>query len=89
MPAQEQGFMTMNTRRRVARSFLQLRKFTRLTYSKVAPPTEEEIELMIEKQVVFSSLHQSNREVTYFRALSEKITAFAHENIQDQFGSFR
>ena len=56
---------------------------------KVAPPTEEEIELMTEKQVVFSSLHQSNREATYFRSLiRKKITAFAHENIQDQFGSF-
>jgi alanine dehydrogenase len=56
---------------------------------KVAPPTEDEIEIMKEKQVVFSSLHQSNREATYFRNLiRKKITAFAHENIQDQFGSF-
>jgi alanine dehydrogenase len=56
---------------------------------KVAPPTEEEIEMMTEKQVIFSALHQSNREGSYFRNLiRKKITAFAHENIQDQFGSF-
>jgi alanine dehydrogenase len=56
---------------------------------KVAPPMEEEIEMMTEKQVIFSALHQSNREVNYFRNLiRKKITAFAHENIQDQFGSF-
>jgi alanine dehydrogenase len=56
---------------------------------KVAPPMEEEIDMMTEKQVIFSALHQSNREVSYFRNLiRKKITAFAHENIQDQFGSF-
>jgi alanine dehydrogenase len=56
---------------------------------KVAPPSEEEIELMKEKQVIFSALHLSNREAGYFRSLSrKKITAIAHENIQDQFGSF-
>jgi alanine dehydrogenase len=56
---------------------------------KVAPPTDEEIEMMTEKQVIFSALHQSNREVNYFRNLiRKKITALAHENIQDQFGSF-
>jgi alanine dehydrogenase len=56
---------------------------------KVAPPTEEEIELMKEKQVIFSALHLSNREQSYFRGLMrKKITAFAHEHIQDQFSSF-
>ena len=56
---------------------------------KVAPPTEEEIEMMKEKQVIFSALHLSNREPSYFRNLiRKKITAFAHENIQDQFSSF-
>jgi alanine dehydrogenase len=56
---------------------------------KVAPPTEEEIEMMKEKQVIFSALHLSNREAGYFRSLTrKKITAIAHENIQDQFGSF-
>lgn len=56
---------------------------------KVAPPTEDEIELMKEKQVVFSALHLSNREQNYFRGMMrKKITAISHENIQDQFGSF-
>jgi len=56
---------------------------------KVAPPTEEEIEMMKEKQVIFSALHLSNRESSFFRALiHKKITALAHENIQDQFSSF-
>jgi alanine dehydrogenase len=56
---------------------------------KVAPPTEEETEMMKEKQTVFSALHLSNREASYFRSvMRKKITAFAHEYIQDQFGSF-
>ena len=56
---------------------------------KVAPPEDEEIELMKEKIAVFSALHLSNREVTYFRNLMrKKITAFAYEYIQDQFGSY-
>ena len=56
---------------------------------KVAPPTEDEIELMKEKQVILSALHLSNREAGYFKGLiRKKITAIAHENIQDQFGSF-
>jgi alanine dehydrogenase len=56
---------------------------------KVAPPTDEEIEMMKEKQAIFSALHLSNREASFFRDLiRKKITAFAHENIQDQFGSF-
>jgi alanine dehydrogenase len=56
---------------------------------KVAPPTEEEIEKMKEKQVIFSALHLSNREASFFRNLMrKKITAIAHENIQDQFASF-
>ena len=90
MQAQEQGFMTMN----IAESGGQIVYSDKEVYQadlilKVAPPTEEEIELMNEKQVVFSALHQSNREITYFRSLiRKKITAFAHEHIQDQFGSF-
>jgi alanine dehydrogenase len=56
---------------------------------KVAPPTDAEIELMKEKQVILSALHLSNRESSYFKGLvRKKITAIAHENIQDQFGSF-
>jgi alanine dehydrogenase len=56
---------------------------------KVAPPTVEELELMKEKQTIFSALHLSNQEQTYFRTLMrKKITAFAHEYIQDHFGSF-
>jgi len=56
---------------------------------KVAPPTEEEIEMMKEKQVIFSALHLSNREAPFFKSLiRKKITALAHENIQDQFSSF-
>jgi alanine dehydrogenase len=56
---------------------------------KVAPPVDDEIEMMKEKQIIFSALHLSNRETSFFRSLiRKKITAFAHENIQDQFGSF-
>jgi alanine dehydrogenase len=56
---------------------------------KVAPPTEEEIELMKEKQVVLSALHLSNRQASFFRGMiRKKITAIAHEYIQDQFSSF-
>lgn len=56
---------------------------------KVAPPTDGEIDMMKEKQVIFSALHLSNRESSFFRNLiRKKITAFAHENIQDQFRSF-
>lgn len=56
---------------------------------KIAPPTDEEMDLMKEKQVILSALHQSNREVSFFRNLiRKKITALAHENLQDQFGSF-
>ncbi len=56
---------------------------------KVAPPTEEEMELMKEKQVIFSALHMSNREASFFKSLiRKKITAIAHEYIQDQFNSF-
>ncbi|MBW6459864.1 MAG: alanine dehydrogenase [Bacteroidales bacterium] len=56
---------------------------------KVAPPTDEEIELMKEKQTIFSAIHLSNQESSFFRAMMrKKITAFAHEYIKDQFGSF-
>jgi alanine dehydrogenase len=56
---------------------------------KVAPPTDAEIEMMKEKQAVFSALHLSNRETPFFRNLMRrKITALAYEYIQDQFGSY-
>lgn len=56
---------------------------------KVAPPTDEEIEMMKEKQTIFSALHLSNRESSFFRGMMrKKVTAFAHEYIKDQFGSF-
>ena len=56
---------------------------------KVAPPTKEEIKLMKEKQVILSALHLTNQEADYFKGLiRKKITAIAHENIQDKFGSF-
>ena len=56
---------------------------------KVAPPEDSEIEMMKEKLTLFSALHLSNRETTYFRALMrKKVTAFAFEYIQDQFGSY-
>jgi alanine dehydrogenase len=56
---------------------------------KVAPPTDEEIDIMKEKLVIMSALHLSNREPLFFRNLiRKKITALAHEYIQDQFGSF-
>jgi alanine dehydrogenase len=56
---------------------------------KVAPPEDSEIEMMKEKLTLFSALHLSKRETTYFRALMrKKVTAFAFEYIQDQFGSY-
>ncbi len=55
---------------------------------RVAPASDEDIELMQEKQTLFSALHLSNQTASYFRGLMrKKITAFAHENIQDKFGS--
>lgn len=56
---------------------------------KVAPPEDAEIEMMKEKLTVFSALHMSNRETAYFKGLMrKKVTAFAFEYIQDQFGSY-
>jgi alanine dehydrogenase len=56
---------------------------------KISPPMREEIELMKEKQTIFSALHLTAQEQEYFRNLmKKKITAFGYEHIQDNFGSF-
>ncbi|MBN1952549.1 MAG: alanine dehydrogenase [Bacteroidales bacterium] len=56
---------------------------------KVAPLTEEEIQLLKTNQVVFSSLHLSQQSQEYIRGLmAKKVTAIAYEYLKDGFGSF-
>ncbi|PLX05422.1 MAG: alanine dehydrogenase [Marinilabiliales bacterium] len=55
---------------------------------KVSSLTEEEIELMPGKQIIFTVLHPHNRTQKYFRSLMQKrITAMAFEYLKDQFGN--
>jgi alanine dehydrogenase len=56
---------------------------------KIAPPIEEEIQLMPGNQVVISSLHLSRQSESTLRMLMEKrITAIAHETIKDQYNQY-
>jgi alanine dehydrogenase len=56
---------------------------------KVAPPTQEEIELMQPNQVIFSPLHLPIINQEYIEALRKKrVIALAMEYIKDTFGSF-
>ncbi|MFO8129515.1 MAG: alanine dehydrogenase [Bacteroidales bacterium] len=56
---------------------------------KIAPPEEEEINMMKEKQVLMSALHILNRDRDFFKKLgSRKITALAFELIRDNSRSY-
>jgi len=56
---------------------------------KVAPPDEEEIGMMKDRQVLLSTINLPHQTQNYFRSLiRKKITALAFEYIQDTFGSF-
>jgi alanine dehydrogenase len=56
---------------------------------KVAPPDEEEIGMMKDRQVLLSTINLPHQTQNYFRSLiRKKITALAFEYIQDAFGSF-
>ena len=55
---------------------------------KVAPPTEEEIEMMGKHKVLFSSLFLPNSQKSFFQKLiSKKLIAIAYEYIQDKSGA--
>jgi alanine dehydrogenase len=56
---------------------------------KVAPPADEEIGMMKDRQALLSTVNLAHQEQTYFRSLiRKKTTALAFEYIQDAFGSF-
>lgn len=56
---------------------------------KVAPPVEEEIELIEPRKVIFTSLHWRNHPQAYYKNLiAKKITGFAFEKIKDQDGVY-
>lgn len=56
---------------------------------KVAPPSNEEIEMMKNRQTLISILHLAIQDQNYFKKLSsKKITALSFEFIKDKTGSF-
>jgi alanine dehydrogenase len=56
---------------------------------KVAPPVEEELGMLETRKVVMSSLHWRGRPQQFFsQMMSNKITAFAFEKIQDNNGIY-
>ena len=56
---------------------------------KVAPPSDEEIDMMKSRQTLISVLHLTVRDQTYFKKLiAKKITALSYEYIKDKTGSF-
>lgn len=56
---------------------------------KVAPPGDEEIEMMKDRQVLISTVSLPHQSQAFFRSLiRKKATALAFEYIQDDFGSF-
>ncbi|MFC1732921.1 alanine dehydrogenase [candidate division KSB1 bacterium] len=56
---------------------------------KVAPLSLKEIELMKNRQTLISALHFTDREIKYFKKLSDKkVTAIAFELIKDRTNSF-
>jgi len=55
---------------------------------KVAPPTEQELEMMGKHKVLFSSLFLPNSQKSFFtRLMSQKSIAIAYEYIQDKSGA--
>jgi alanine dehydrogenase len=56
---------------------------------KVAPPSDEEHEMMKQRQTLISALHMTIQNAGYFKKLvSKKITALSFELIKDKTGSF-
>jgi len=56
---------------------------------KVAPPTEDELELIKPQSILISALQLKTREKSYCETLANKrITALAFEFIKDQFGGY-
>ncbi|AFU70454.1 alanine dehydrogenase Ald [Psychroflexus torquis ATCC 700755] len=56
---------------------------------KVAPPSEDELELMKPKSILISTLQLKTRKKSYCETLANKrITALAFEFIKDQFGGY-
>jgi alanine dehydrogenase len=56
---------------------------------KVAPPTNEEIDMLKDRKVLLSTVNLAHQVPSYFRSLiRKKTTALAFEYIQDAFGSF-
>lgn len=56
---------------------------------KVAPPVDEEINLMKDKQFLISSLHLAGQNRDFFKKLSlKRITGIAYELIQNKVGTF-
>ncbi len=56
---------------------------------KIAPPTQEEIEMMKTRQTIISALHITIQKEEYFKKLiSKKITALSFEYIKDKSNSF-
>jgi alanine dehydrogenase len=56
---------------------------------KVAPPSEEELELIKPQSILISALQLKTREKSYCETLANKrITALAFEFIKDQFGGY-
>ncbi len=56
---------------------------------KVSPPDADEVEMMKDRQVLFSTLNLTSQDSDFFRRLmSKKITAVAFEFIKDTFGSY-
>ena len=63
--------------------------FTADIILKIAPPNQDEIEMMGHKQTLISSIHTSAINEEYFRRLLVKrITALAFEYVQDKVGTF-
>jgi alanine dehydrogenase len=57
--------------------------------TKIAPPTEKEIEMLGRRKVVFSSIFLPSRNRQYFQQLmAKKVKAIAYEYIQDKTGAF-
>jgi alanine dehydrogenase len=56
---------------------------------KVAPLSDEDIELLKQGQVIFSSLHVNQQNQEYIKKLmSKKVTALAYEYLKNKYGSF-
>jgi len=56
---------------------------------KLSPPTPEEIDLLQNDQIIFSTLHLPTLEAEYLEALmKKKVTAISYEYLMDKDGSF-